>query len=344
MDARGSPDLLLRARALAESRDYAGVAALLGGVEEAALVGEPEVGYHLAYAWRRLGRTGDALRLTEALDVPIRRRAEDRLVRRHISLEAMLRYDIGQVARAERLWEEQAEVAAAAGDYVLLAAAQNNLGVVRTLQDRTEEALASYTRALLASRRLGDRRGLAQAHQNLAILFRERGLPRESDTHFRQAIEHARASGSEDVLGRAEEERALLFLDTGDEPLATVSARRALDRLGRIGDGAGEGEALRVLGIAALRRDDRAAARAHLGAARERAMASTGALLMAETLEALAVLELMEGRGDEADRLRGEASARFERVGAPAWGRRIRARTAELAARDGGTDGAITGS
>lgn len=331
MDVRESLDLLGRARALAERRDYAGVAALLEDVEEAALVDEPELGYHLAYAWRRLGRSVDALRLAGAVDVPIRRRAEDRLVRRHISLEAMLRYDIGEVGRAEQLWEKQAEVAAAADDYVLLAAAYNNLGVVRTLQDRTEEALASYTRALLASRRLGDRRGLAQAHQNLAILFRERRLAREASAHFRQAMEHARVSGSEDVLGRAEEERALLFLDGGDEPLATVSARRGLERLVRIGDGAGEGEALRVLGITALRRGDHPDARTRLTAARERADASASALLMAETLEALAVLESLEGRGEEAERLRAEATAGFRKVGAPAWGRRIRARTAELA-------------
>ena len=331
MSARASPELLSRARTLEGGKDYPGVVHLLEPVEESALLAEPELGYRLAYAWRRVGRSRDALALAEALDVPIRRRAEDPLSRRRVSLEAMLRYDLGQVPEAERLWERLAGEAAAAEDHVLAAAAFNNLGVVRTLQDRTEEALASYNRALLASRRLGDRRGLAQAHQNLAILYREKGLGREAGSHFRQAIGHARASGSEDILGRAEEERALLFLDEDDEILATLTARRGLKRLLEIEDAGGAGEALRVLGIAALRRADRASARQHLAEALDRAAAVGSALLRAETLEALAVLEAAEGNPEDAEAHRRSARDLFEEMGAGAWGRRIRSRTAALA-------------
>lgn len=332
MTAREPADLLGRARALEDARDYPGVVALLEPLERERLVAEPELGYRLAYAWRRVGRTADALALAESLDAPIRRRADDSLGRRRLSLEAMLRYDLGEVARAESLWEALAAQAAAAEDHVLAAAAYNNLGVVRTLQDRTEEALASYGRALLSSRRLGDRRGLAQAHQNLAILFREKELRREAASHFRQAVEHARATASEDVLGRAEEERALLLLDEGDEPMATLAARRALERLESIRDASGAGEALRVLGIAALRRGDLDAARRLLEDALHRATAAGNALLRAETLEALALLAAAEGRDDDAQRDRRTASDLFEDMGAAGWGQRIRARTAALAA------------
>lgn len=331
MTTTDSAQLLSKARALEQARDHAGVAALLEPVAEPVLLAEPELAYRLAYAWRRIGRTREALDLVLGLDVPVRRRGDGSLARRRLSLEAMVRYDLGEVGAAERLWERLAAEAAEADDQVLAAAACNNLGVVRALQDRTEEALASYTRALLASRRLADRRGLAQAHQNLAILFREKGLRREAASHFRQAREHARASGSEDVLGRIEEERALLQLDEGDEPLASTTARRALERLEAIEDTSGAGEALRVLGIAALRRGDLAAARAALVDALARGEGSGNVLLRAETLEALALLETGEGRREAAEARRREASELFEAMGAGAWGRRIRARTASLA-------------
>ena len=326
----GGPELLAQARSLEEARDYAGIVALLEPPGDTHLA-EPELGYRLAYAWRRVGRSRDALALAEALEAPVRRRAEAPLARRRVSLEAMLRYDVGDVSRAEQLWERLAAESTEAADHFLAAAAFNNLGVVRTLQDRPEEALASYNRALLASRRLGDRRGLAQAHQNLAILYREKGLGSQADSHFRQAIGHARASGSEDVLGRAEEERALLFLDGDDEPMARLAAGRALERLGGIGDVGGAGEARRVLGIAALRRGDRAAARRFFREALDDAAGSGSALLRAETLEALALLEAVESGGDRAEGHRREASDIFEAMGAAAWGRRIRSRTAALA-------------
>lgn len=324
-------EALARARVLEEERDYAAVVSLLEPLDSGWRTTEPELGYRLAYAWRRVGRTREALALTEALDVPVRRGARAPLARRRISLEAMLRYDLGEVGQAEQLWEALAADAAEAGDHVLEAAASNNLGVVRTLQGRTEEALASYLRALLASRRLGDRRGLAQAHQNLGILYRERGLPREAASHFRQALEHARSSASEDVLGRIEEERAVLLLDEGDERLATLTATRALSRLRRIGDRAGAGEALRVLGIAALRRGALDTAGERLVEALEEGTAAGSALLRAETLEALAVLARAEGRVSEAEERAAAASALFEQMGAAPWGRHIRARTAALA-------------
>ena len=331
MTSGGSTDLLARARSLEEARDYGGVVSLLEPVDPSALTGEPELGYRLAYAWRRVGRSRDALPLVESLDPPIRRAAVEGLWRRRLSLEAMVRYDLGEVGRAEQLWEQLAAAAAEAGDHVLAAAASNNLGVVRTLQDRPEEALAAYTRALVASRGLGDRRGMAQAHQNLGILFREKRLRRESASHFRQAGEHARASRSDDVLGRVEEERALLFLDQEDEPMATATARRALERFESIGDRSGVGEAGRVLGIAALRRRDAGGARAALESALEAGEDAGNALLRAETLEALAVLEQAESRGSLAAGHRRNATALFDEIGALPWGRRIRARTAELA-------------
>lgn len=327
----GSGHLLAHVRALEVERDFAGMVRLLEPVRPEELIAEPELGYHLAYAWRHLGRVSDALDLAAALELPVRRRAEPRLARRLLSLAAMLRYDRGDLAEAQRLWEELATVAEEAADHELATAARNNLGVVFTLRDRPGDALGHYNRALLASQRRGDRRALAQAHHNLAILFRELGATMEAEAHFQDAVTHARASGSDDILAGTEGERALLLLETGDERMALLTAERGLRRFTGLGDPSGEGEALRVLGIIALRQRDLDTAATRLEQALARARAVGHPLLEAETLEALALLGELERDAAALETRRSEAAALFQKMEASAWGGRVRRRTAALA-------------
>ncbi|MEJ2187313.1 MAG: tetratricopeptide repeat protein, partial [Gemmatimonadota bacterium] len=286
---KASPELIVRVRDLEASNDFRGVVRLLEALPRPDLLRQPELGYHLAYGWRRVGRAADALELAEALDLPVRRRAVPGLERRRLNLEAMLRFEAGDVEWALSLWQQLVEKASADGDHVLLAAAHNNLGVIHTLMGQYSQAIATYARALMAYQRLGDRRGLAQAHQNLGITCREAGLTAESEAHFRDAIAHARSTGSEDVLGRAEEERSLLYMAEGDTQMAEITARRALKRLEREGDLAGVGEALRVMGIVALRERRTADASERLEGALARARETNHVLLEADTLEATAV-------------------------------------------------------
>lgn len=317
---------LQQARALDAGRDYAAVVQLLGELPRADLTAEPELGYLLAYARRRLGQSREALGLTVGLARPCRRRGRDRLWRRRLNLEGMLRFDLGQLARARLRWAELAAAAAEADDDSLVATGNNNLGIIATLQGRQDEALACYGRALAAYQRLGDRRGLAQAHQNLAISYRELGFRREAESHFREADSHARADGSEDVVGRTEQERAVDLLFAGDPELAEATAARALERFERIEDRAGAADAQRVLGVVALRRGHHDEARDRLDAALKGAHAAGAALTEAETLEALALLAIAEGDEDAADTLRHRADTVFQAMGAQSWGHQIRAR------------------
>lgn len=326
-----TPGLLSAARSRAESGDFLGVVGLLEPVPRADLLGEPELGYHLAYAWRRLGRAREALELARALDVPVRRRASDWLLRRRTNLEAMLLYDIGDLRGAGATWELVVELAARADDRQLLAAAHNNLGVLHTIHDRMEEALATYQRALLACRSLGDTRGMAQASQNIAIVFRELGMSDDAESHFQEALRLSRLASSEDVRGRVEEERALLQLERGDPVLARASAARALRRFSAIRDAAGEGETRRVLGIIALRERKLGLAAEHLGHALRLAGEIPNPLLEAETHEALALLAELDGRAADAAQHRDAGRARFQAMGAEPWGSRIRKRTSQFA-------------
>lgn len=315
-----------RVRALESRRDFQGVVRELATVARDELLRDPALGYTLAVAWRATGESERSLGLIEDLEVPVGRSGVERLQRQRLNLESALRFERGEVEAARSLWERVLDLATAADDHDLVAKASNNLGVLHTLQGRPEEAIAAYGRARAACQRLGDRRGLAQAHQNLAINYREGGHAEEADAHFRLAMDHARSIASNDVLGRAEEERAILFLMAGDVAMAEASAQRAMERLEKIGDAAGRAESLRVLGLVALSTGRLDRAETLLGDALRQARATSSALLEAETLECLASLHRGAGDGGAADEAAASARALFRRLGAEAWGTRLRER------------------
>lgn len=324
--------LLARARALEAEGAFPALVRLLEHGSEDDLHAEPELGYLLAYGLRRIGEGGRALPIARALEAPVRRRGDGRLERRLLNLHAMLLFDAGDVGAARRLWEQLAERAEEVSADDSAAMAYSNLGVADTLQGRLDQALAQHTRALTAYTRLGDLRGAALAHQNLAIAYRELGFHPDAERHFAAALQLAGRTASEDITGRAEEERAVLLLLQGDVGMATAMAGRARERLLRSGDRPGEGEALRVLGLCALRQRRPEHAAELLEAALARARESGALLLEAETLVALASVEDARGRPDAVARLQREAGVLFSRMGAQGWGDQVRSRVAALAA------------
>jgi tetratricopeptide (TPR) repeat protein len=331
-------DVLSQARELEVRGDHPGIVGLLGELEEADLLDEPELGFLLATSLRRVGEARRALELTAALAAPCERSDRGWLARRRLNLEAALYFDRGAVAAAAERWSELVVAAGDAGDDTLLSNACNNLGVACTLLAQPDEAVAAYERALGVADRLGDRRGIAQAEHNLAIAYRELGLLQEATEHFERAAADAALIGSAEILGRAEEERALALLEAGDERLAEDTASRALARFRRAGDRVGEAEALRVLGIIALAGKHAARARAHLSEGLRLARAAKARLLEAEILEALATVGDVPGVWDRADAatMRTDAKAIFRAIGAEAWGDRVRARLVALLPAEAG--------
>jgi tetratricopeptide (TPR) repeat protein len=320
------PDRRLeQAREQLRSNDARGLVDLLGGLDRATLAAEPELGFLLATGLRRVGESALAFEIVGDIAAACDRRGRDQLWRSRLNLEAALRLERGEAAEAEAAWLALIDAATPAGDSAALARAHNNLGIIFTLQGRWEEALANYGRALAANHRLGDRRGLAQSHQNIAICYRELGFMRQADAHFRSAIDEAVATASEDVAGRAEEERALLMLLQRDPRMARATAERSLERLRRIHDAAGEGEALRVLGMIAIAEARLADAERLLRESLDIARTAGAALLEAETLTALAAMA-PETREHDA------ATARdiFAAFGATGWGEHVRARMETL--------------
>ena len=331
MNGGSAPDssrqVLATARTLNGRQEYTALAELLEAVPADERLREPELAFLLADVSRRLGRASRALELARAAERPLRRGGHDRLLRARHNLVGMLLFEQGEVDAAERLWLELHADAQAGGDAEFVARATQNLGVIYTLTDRTQDALLSQARAVAAYQRLGHRRGLAQAHQNLAITYRDAGDSSRAQRHFEQAASHARAAGSEDELARVEQERALLLLETGDVDIARSSAESALARFTRLHDPGGCAEVHRVLGLIALATGAHAEARMEL----ERARATGGnRLLDAEVHAALAALEREVGNAGAAAEHAQHGETTFAALGAQAWGRREEARLLRL--------------
>lgn len=327
-EAGSLSSLLQEARARQAARDYPGLLERLSGADPGALLEDPELGFLLAEALRRAGERERALELARDLEPVCLRRGNDLLFRRRSNLEGILLFELGDVDGAEAEWGRLLDASSRAGDEEFIARANQNLGIIQTLMGQREAALASHERAIISYQRLGYMRGLAQAHNNLAISYREMGFADEAGAAFRQALEFARADGSQDEVARIEQEWALLEAMRDDGRLAQVMAERSLRRFRELGEPAGEGDALRVLGIVALWDGRLEEARERLDEAAAIARERHLRLLEAETLEARAALA--DAREDESRgaSLRCDAEKIFAELHAVEWGRQIRARLA----------------
>ena len=140
-----------QARRLYEQRAYAELEQLLGGYDQAELLRAPQLGFWLADARRRLGQTQAALELTRALRTSARRAGIPRLELDLLNLEGMLRFETGDVDGAERTWRELLAQASREQQAEFVARANNNLGIIYTVQVRPLEAISCYERAIAAS-------------------------------------------------------------------------------------------------------------------------------------------------------------------------------------------------
>jgi tetratricopeptide (TPR) repeat protein len=323
--------LVERARALYDQRQYAELAELLAPVRDQLAETSPYGAFYLADAWRRLGRQSAALQLVYSFAAAAKRSGIARLELDRLNLEGMLRFETGDIAGAEQSWRELLARAGQENSNDFTARANNNLGIIYTLQARAPEAVMSYQRALSAYQLLGSTRGLAQSHQNLAITYRELEQFDDAENHFEQAIRHAQSSKSDDEVARAEQERALLiYLRGRDAKLARVTVQRAIGRFTSLNDPVGVSDAVRVLAMIELGEGQVSEARDHGEQALQQARAVGHVLLEAELLEVLAAVASKQGEAASASELQAQASKAFEKLHAPAWGERVRSVTARL--------------
>ncbi len=314
-----------RARELYDQRQYAELAELLTPLPYRLVEESPYAAFHLADTWRRLGKQPLALDLVYSFATTSKRSGMARLELDRLNLEGMLRFETGNIAGAEQSWRELLARAETERSDDFAARANNNLGIIYTLQARAPEAVMSYQRAVSAYRTLGSTRGLAQSHQNLAITYRTLELFDESDDHFEEAIRFAQAGNNEDEVARAEQERALLiYLRARDAGLARVTVQRAIDKFTSLNDPVAVSDSVRVLAMIELGEGDTDSARQHTEAALQTARTAGHLLLEAELLEVLAAAERKRPDPARASDLESQAAAVFVKLNAPAWGAHFR--------------------
>ena len=322
--------LLARARELYEARDYAGLVVFLSPLRRTELATVPELGFLLADALQRTGDREGSLALLDELAPACARRGNDRLSRNVLNLRGVVLFGLGRLAEAERAWRRLMSASAGAEDENFAARSNNNLGVICTLLGDRVGALASYGRAITAYQRLGYLRGLAQAHQNKAITYREMDRWREAEHHFQRAMDYAAADGSEDEMARVKQERALLLCYAGERRLAEVTARRALTRWEELGDPAGIGDTLRVIGTVALADGRWGVADEAATHALRIAETTRNALLEGEIHELLGALEGAREGPPASEPHYARADELFAAMGAERWGAQLRERLRTL--------------
>ena len=300
-----------RARKLFDEHRWKELAELLESLPREELRANPQLGFWLADAWRRLGRHTESLELLNDITPAIKRSGIPRLPLFRHNLLGVIRFETGRIDGAEEAWRELLAEASKSGDDEFVARANNNLGIIYTLHVRPVEAVTCYERAIAAYRQLGLTRHIAQSHQNLAITYRELDRYNEADEHFEAAIRYAREDKSEDEVARAEQERALLiYLARRDGRMAKATVKRALGRFSSLSDPIGHADSLRVLAMIELGEGEQQESRTHAEEALAAAQHASHTLLEAEVLEVLS--------------RRAEAEEKFAAVGALEWGKRFR--------------------
>lgn len=294
--------------------DFPAIRELLQPLATSELVAEPELGFLLAYSLYQLGDWERALPIVEVLRDVCERRGNDQIYRRRMNLEGMIRFGRGELRKAEELWTAVLDAAYQAGDARYIADVYNNLGTVSDVRCEHVMALAYFQRALAAHYRNPNIQGIAAAHSNIGMSYRQLGFLSQADFHFGQAISTLSKGGSESFLAGFEMERAILLKEMGDFRMAQAVAGRALRRYRKLGNEGGEGDTIRVLGMIAVAQGRRGDARTLFDQALIYVRRAFDRLAEAETLEEIAVLDLMDGKASATD-VAEAACALYRQIG-----------------------------
>ncbi|HET7232388.1 MAG TPA: tetratricopeptide repeat protein [Longimicrobium sp.] len=320
------------ARALRSAGDWQALAARGDQLAVDVLLGEPELGLHVAVARRKVGQARRALELAGALEPEARRRGDRWLLTDVVTLIGVALWESGRVDEAEDRFAELLEAATAGQNEEASANAANNLGVLANVRGRRDLALTWYQRALAAHQRQGNVRGLAQTHHNLGISYRDLGFDSEADRHFARAIEFGQELETDELVAMAEIERAMLRVRRGDAELGGEMARRAGERFQRLGSPVGAADAQRVMAAAERERGRMDEALALLDAALATSLNHDDPVLRAEVQRDRGLLLRDQGSIGAARQALADSIERFALIGAAAEAEALRAILAELAA------------
>jgi tetratricopeptide (TPR) repeat protein len=276
----------------------------------------PDVQLLAATAATRLGDLVMGASLADEALEQFRRRGDWDGSMRSLNLLGAIHWERGQMTEAGMSFGEALRLARQLNDGLMLARACNNLASVAHLQGRFDEAAALFRGALLAYQRLGDRRGTAETYHNLGLAYWQAGEWRQAQDAADDAVRHAEMVGDRSLLALALAGRAEIRVERDDVPLAERELQRAQHLALEAVDEIVGAEVHRVRGLAALRRGNWSLALEQAEAARAVALQHDSVQLGAECSWIASRALRALGRVEEAAKLRDEAEAGFQQLGA----------------------------
>lgn len=204
----------------------------------------------------------------------------------------------------------------AGGNRRLRARAEQNLGIVASIQGRLYEALTRYERSLAAYRDAGDEHGCAIAYHNLGRVAADRGQADAAETYYNECLARAERCGDVYLQGLTLVSQADLDVARQRFENARQRADGALALFGRIGARGAQSAAHRVLGMVYRETGRLPQAEEQLRTAIELAVGASSALDEAECSRELARVYQLMGRNQEALLLLNTAYRLFRRLDA----------------------------
>lgn len=286
------------------------------------LAAEPELGVLLLNALLFTHQDERARVLVERLQPVFAGRGNDRLHRRFVNFEGIVRMRLGRLDQADALLRRLEWMSNAAGDERTLAFALANLGVVSSMRLDAAPALAWYERARVLAARSHDSRTLGNIAHSVGMTYRELGLYADAQREFETSLRFQR-SATETAI--SDQERAVLLLLMGQVETAEFLARRAHHQFSALGPGDRVADSLRVLAMVAAAQGDLDQAARRL---EEAAVVIEGfdPLTEGEVHEETAVVAARRGYLDAARQAARRATSVYEGMGAPLRAERMRAR------------------
>lgn len=213
-----------------------------------------------------------------------------------INVEAVIRWQLGELDEAERLYLVARSYALRAGDAKLAAMTAQNLGVIANVRGDTDEAQRNYEASLAEYRLLGLAKDVSVALNNLGLLHTQLERWVDAERCFAEAVQISDAMGDLSARMMLDVNLAEMWVSRQYFAEAQHSVRHALELSIRTGDTTSVGQASKLLGIIARETGNPSEADAQFAKAEEIAVARGDVLLAAEVARECGELARRQGR------------------------------------------------
>ena len=213
-----------------------------------------------------------------------------------INIEAVVRWQLGDLDEAERLYLTARARALKAGDAKLAAMTAQNLGVIANVRGDTDEARRHYEASLAEYRSLGLAKDVCVALNNLGLMHTQHERWTEAERAFSEAVQISDAIGDLAARILLDVNLAEMWVARQEYGRAQQAVRHALDLASRTGDTTSIGQASKLLGIIARESGDADEADTQFRRAEEIAVARGDVLLEAEVARESGELARRQGR------------------------------------------------